>query len=131
MFNITNPQFFVKYVIPTLYPNGTCDSDADCHSLVIENLFCCIGTEWCCHYGYDCTGTSTCKGIRTFRNKACKRQDVNQEKKKDTDTISTPGIYDTTEENAGYQELGAITTRRRAQILSRSSDNKLFVQKGQ
>lgn len=47
-----------------LYPNGTCDSDADCHSLVIENLFCCIGTEWCCPYGYDCTGTSTCKGIR-------------------------------------------------------------------
>eukprot|EP00105_Crassostrea_gigas_P008584 XP_011423194.1 PREDICTED: cell death abnormality protein 1 [Crassostrea gigas] len=45
----------------------------------------------------------------TFRNKACKRQDVNQEKKKDTDTISTPGIYDTTEENAGYQELGQLS----------------------
>ncbi|XP_065941961.1 multiple epidermal growth factor-like domains protein 6 [Magallana gigas] len=44
-----------------------------------------------------------------FRNKACKSQDVNQEEKKDTDSISTPGIYDTAEENAGYQELGQLS----------------------
>eukprot|EP00105_Crassostrea_gigas_P001617 XP_011413858.1 PREDICTED: multiple epidermal growth factor-like domains protein 10 [Crassostrea gigas] len=47
--------------------------------------------------------------IWIFRNKACKRHDVNQGKKKDTDTISTPGIYDTAEENAGYQELGPLS----------------------
>uniref|UniRef100_A0A8W8IGV2 Granulin n=1 Tax=Magallana gigas TaxID=29159 RepID=A0A8W8IGV2_MAGGI len=56
------------------------NTDADCHSLVIANLFCCIGTEWCCPYGYDCTGTSTCKGIRwqeidgTFGDDSNKRE---------------------------------------------------------
>lgn len=44
-----------------------------------------------------------------FRNKACKRQDVNAEEKKDTDSIYTPGIYDTAEENAGYHELGQLS----------------------
>ncbi|XP_065922235.1 delta and Notch-like epidermal growth factor-related receptor [Magallana gigas] len=47
--------------------------------------------------------------IWIFRNKACKRQDVNQEKKKDTDSISIPGMYDTADENAGYQELGQLS----------------------
>uniref|UniRef100_K1PLW3 EGF-like domain-containing protein n=1 Tax=Magallana gigas TaxID=29159 RepID=K1PLW3_MAGGI len=66
----------------------------------------------CCPSGCDRL-TGRCNGDclvgKIFRNKACKRHDVNQGKKKDTDTISTPGIYDTAEENAGYQELGPLS----------------------
>ncbi|XP_065922372.1 uncharacterized protein [Magallana gigas] len=61
---------------------------------------------------------------RIFRNKACKRHDVNQEEKKDTDTISTPGIYDTAEENAGYQELGQLSGPSNYDHLQGPSTNK-------
>eukprot|EP00105_Crassostrea_gigas_P039592 XP_019923740.1 PREDICTED: cell death abnormality protein 1 [Crassostrea gigas] len=59
-----------------------------------------------------------------FKNNACKRHDVNQEEKKDTDTISTPGIYDTAEENAGYQELGQLSGQSHYDHLQGPATNK-------
>uniref|UniRef100_K1QFY3 Tyrosine-protein kinase receptor Tie-1 n=1 Tax=Magallana gigas TaxID=29159 RepID=K1QFY3_MAGGI len=61
---------------------------------------------------------------RIFKNNACKRHDVNQEEKKDTDTISTPGIYDTAEENAGYQELGQLSGQSHYDHLQGPATNK-------
>nr|XP_034322834.1 cell death abnormality protein 1 [Crassostrea gigas] len=59
-----------------------------------------------------------------FRNNACKRHDIIQEETKDTDTISTPGIYDTEEENTGYQELGQLSEPSHYDHLQGPATNK-------
>lgn len=60
-----------------------------------------------------------------LRNNACKRRDLNQQKKrKVTDSISTPRIYDTAEDNAGYQELGQLSGPSHYDQLQGPSTNK-------